>query len=324
MRNPRASSTLDGVIIQGTLRRIFALEREGLDNLLKRKLALIKARANRLTRFRLIDGITRSSTTGVTPHAFGPESDMPIGRLEELVRGEEREAAGRPFYLIRLKGCEIDEWAVKESVRFRSPRREQRDNRMNPVAGSTVGPDPLQVPRERVCFFDIETAGLTPNTYVFLCGMMFLEGDDFIFEQAFARDYDEEGGMLEYVRRKFEDFDALVTYNGRSFDIPFIKTRMAVNRINFDESFRHVDLLYFARRAYSGVLDNCKLQTIESHLRSMERTGDIPGSQIPAAYHDFVRTGEAGIMARVLYHNQMDLLTMAILYNQLWPDETAA
>lgn len=249
---------------------------------------------------------------------------MPSGRLEELVRGEERKAAGQPFYLIRRKGCEIDEWAAAEAVRFRSPRRERRGSSKNPVTGSKVGPDPLRIPKEGVCFFDIETAGLTPNTYVFLCGMMFLEGNDFIFEQAFARDYDEEGSMLQYVRQKFEDFDAVVTYNGKSFDIPFIKTRMAVNRIDFDESFRHVDLLYFARRIYSGVLDNCKLQTIELHLRSKERTGDIPGSQIPAAYHDFVRTGEARIMARVLYHNQMDLLTMAILYNQLWPDDTAA
>jgi uncharacterized protein YprB with RNaseH-like and TPR domain len=149
--------------------------------------------------------------------------------------------------------------------------------------------------------------------------MMFLEGNEFVFEQAFARDYEEEGGMLHYVREKFGDFDALVTYNGRSFDVPFVRTRMAVNRIDFEERFDHIDLLYFARRAFSGVLDNCKLQTVEYHLRAQGRTGDIPGSRIPAAYHDYVRTGKAGLMARVMYHNQMDLLTMAILYNQLWP-----
>jgi len=295
-----------------------------MDNPLKKRLAFIKARANRLQRDRVIEEAARRAEDRFPPDVFGKDTSVPRGRLEELVRGEERDISGRRFYLVRLKGSEIDPGAEREASRFRLPREMRGKIEKNPIKGSPVGPDPIASVKEKVCFFDIETAGLTPNTYVFLCGMMFLEGDEFIFEQAFARDYDEEGGMLEYVRRKFEDFDVLVTYNGRTFDVPFVRTRMAVNRIDFEESFHHVDLLAFARRAYSGVLDNCKLQTVEFHLRSQERTGDIPGSRIPAAYHAFVRTGEAGMMARVLYHNQMDLLTMAILYNQLWPGAGAA
>jgi uncharacterized protein YprB with RNaseH-like and TPR domain len=290
-----------------------------LENLLKKRLALIKARANRLKRFRLLDSITGGSEREASINESKPARGMTSGRLEELVQGEERTVDGQQFYLIRLKGPDIDEWAEKQAIRFRSPRKEQAEMTENPLIGSPVGAEPIEVPKENVCFFDIETTGLTPNTYVFLCGMMFIEENDFIFEQAFARDYEEESGMLQYVQKKFEEFGAVVTFNGKSFDIPFVKTRMVVNRIEFDERFHHVDLLYFARRAYGGVLENCKLQTIETHLRSQMRTGDIPGSQIPAAYHDFVRTGEAGSMARVLYHNQMDLLTMAILYNQLWP-----
>jgi uncharacterized protein YprB with RNaseH-like and TPR domain len=294
-----------------------------LDNLLKKRLALIKARANRFKRFRLIDNVTQTPIKKAAIDSFEPETSMPNGRLEELVRGEACDMEGRQFYLVRLKGSEFDQWAQKEAMNFRSPREDQAEECKNPVTGSLIGADPIECAKEKVCFFDIETTGLSPSTYVFLCGMMFLEGNDFIFELAFARDYEEEGGMLHYVRKKFEEFDSVVSFNGKSFDLPFVKTRMAVNRIDFEENFSHVDLLYFARRAYSGVLENCKLQTIELHLRSEGRTGDIPGRLIPQAYHDYVRTGEAGLMARVIYHNQMDLLTMAILYNRLWPEKTA-
>ncbi|MCK5642383.1 MAG: ribonuclease H-like domain-containing protein, partial [Gammaproteobacteria bacterium] len=208
-----------------------------MDNLLKKRLALIKARANRFKSFRLIDSITQAPMKKVPIDAFELDTGVPGGCLEELVRGEERDIEGRQFYLVRLKGSEFDQWAQKEAMSFRSPRKEQAEKRKNPVTGSLLGADPIEVPKENVCFFDIETTGLTPSTTVFLCGMMFLEENDFIFELAFARDYEEEGGMLHYVRKKFEDFDSVVTFNGKSFDIPFVKTRMAVNRIDFEESF---------------------------------------------------------------------------------------
>jgi hypothetical protein len=169
------------------------------------------------------------------------------------------------------------------------------------------------------CFFDIETTGLSPNTYAFLCGMMYLEDGDFVIDQAFARDYSEEPGMLRYVEEVYRRFPVVVTYNGASFDVPFVGTRMAVARMQGDGPRTHVDLIAAARRAFTDTLPNCRLETIERHLRGTARVGDIPGAEIPGAYHDFVRTGDAARIKKILYHNRMDLIAMVSLVDHLVP-----
>jgi uncharacterized protein YprB with RNaseH-like and TPR domain len=78
-----------------------------------------------------------------------------------------------------------------------------------------------------------------------------------------------------------------------------------------------VDLLYAARRVFRSMLPNCRLVTVERHLRRVDREGDIPGRYIPDAYHDYVRTGDARVMHNVLYHNRMDLFTMAVIVTHL-------
>jgi uncharacterized protein YprB with RNaseH-like and TPR domain len=138
-----------------------------------------------------------------------------------------------------------------------------------------------------------------------------------VVEQVFARNYAEEPAVLRYVRDTLSRFEAVVTYNGEKFDLPFIRTRMAATRVKPLAPIASVDLLYTARRVFRGVLPNCRLGTVERHIRGMERTGDIPGAHIPGAYHEYVRTGDGRAMKNVLYHNRMDLFTMVVLVNRL-------
>jgi uncharacterized protein YprB with RNaseH-like and TPR domain len=170
---------------------------------------------------------------------------------------------------------------------------------------------------ERVLFLDIETAGLSANTYLFLVGMMYANGNGFHVEQVFARDYTEEKGVLLHVHETMSRFDTIVTYNGASFDIPFIRTRMNVHRIPELPPVGSVDLLHASRRVFREKLPNCRLVTVEKHLRGAGREGDIPSRFIPRAYHEFVRTKDARIMRNVAYHNRMDLFTMAVILNHL-------
>jgi uncharacterized protein YprB with RNaseH-like and TPR domain len=319
-----------------------------LDNILKKRLAMIKARARRLHQAGAFDP---AAEPGTKPGRFGVTVDAPFSlaagletyadgnllpglRLEDVVKGREQRIEDACFYLIRMEGEDIDPEAGRVAAAFRGeaeaaawnvPTNEQvaevePAEKLPPLENITkAGPDPLRGPRDGVCFFDIETTGLSSSTYAFLCGLMFLEGERLIVEQLFARDYDEERGVMMYLRKRLADFLTIVTYNGVTFDIPFIRARMAVNRLEFEENFSHLDLLQSARRVYSGLLDNCRLGTVERHLRGVGREGDILGGEIPEAYHDFVRTKRAEVMERVLYHNRMDLLALVILYNRLWP-----
>jgi uncharacterized protein YprB with RNaseH-like and TPR domain len=57
--------------------------------------------------------------------------------------------------------------------------------------------------------------------------------------------------------------------------------------------------------------------TVEKHLRGSGRVDDIPSRFIPRAYHEFVHTKDARLMRNVVYHNRMDVFTMAVILNRM-------
>ncbi len=272
-----------------------------MENRLRKHLALIKSRAKDLSQ----------SYRGSAACRHGRPID-----LAEAVPGREQAIDGETFYLIR-----VEDSAIADDVPAVTDRLLKISQRETwPIISLVKDPGPSMASRiqnDQVCFLDIETTGLSPNTYVFLCGLMYLHGRRFVAEQLFARDYAEEKGMLLYLRNIVERYPMIVTFNGTSFDVPFLQTRMAVARMQSMPPFEHVDLLEPARERFSDVLPNCRLETIERHLRGVARSGDIPSRDIPEAYHEFVRTGDASDIQRVLYHNLMDLLAMAYMVNHL-------
>jgi uncharacterized protein YprB with RNaseH-like and TPR domain len=243
--------------------------------------------------------------------------------IEHALPGEARLLDDSNYYLVQFTGPDVDAASVTESARFArlsgwpepatrtvlAPRRAHADT-IRAVHEAPVSP-------ERVLFLDIETAGLSANTYLFLVGMMYANNNGFHVEQVFARDYTEEKGVLHHVHETMSRFDTVVTYNGASFDLPFIRTRMAVHRLPELPPVGSVDLLHASRRAFREILPNCRLVTVEQHLRGADRVDDIPSRFIPRAYHEFVRTKDARIMRNVAYHNRMDLFTMAVILNHL-------
>jgi uncharacterized protein YprB with RNaseH-like and TPR domain len=312
---------------------------------LKDSLKIIKARASAIRKRRegpgLVDdlvvaGLFFRGGWVVRPGEVGgdraetpaPEPDIEMllerykegsaGPIETIESGIERLAGGEPFFLIRREGQMIDPTAGEEAQAFARlsawPANVDARSHGSQAAGerTEVGFD-----RESVCFLDIETTGLSPSTYLFLIGLMFWREERFVAELVFARHYGEEPAVLRYVRDALSRFQTVVTYNGDRFDLPFIETRLAAARVGPLDPITSVDLLYSARRVFRGVLPNCRLGTVERHIRGVERCGDIPGRYIPQAYHDYVRSGDARAMKNVLYHNRMDLYAMAVLFNRL-------
>lgn len=167
-------------------------------------------------------------------------------------------------------------------------------------------------PPEEVLYLDIETCGLS-SVPLFLIGTMSYTNNDFQIEQLFARDYSEEHPLLEYLLAQLEQHRVLVTYNGKTFDYPFIKERGMYHRLLFPDDIFHCDLLHEARRRWREFLPDCKLQTLEKHLLQRWRTDDIPGHEIPEAYHEYVRTGDTYRILTILKHNVLDVMSMAEL-----------
>ena len=169
---------------------------------------------------------------------------------------------------------------------------------------------------EHALFLDLETCGLASST-VFLAGTMHWNGSDFVLRQYFARHYGEEAALLAALGEATRGFEFLVTFNGKSYDAPFLAGRALVNRIELKLPPRHLDLLHPARRRWRRELPDCRLQTLEHYVCRRRRSGDVPGEEVPGLYHDFVRHGDAYRLVPVFHHNLLDVITMAEIMRAL-------
>jgi len=169
---------------------------------------------------------------------------------------------------------------------------------------------------ESLLFIDIESTGLGCSP-LFLIGAMSWEAGDLDIRQYLARDYSEEAAVISLFREDAGARRRFVSFNGKSYDVPFIRMRAAATGVRFGLDLPHTDLLHAARRAWGEDLPDCRLQTIERRILGRGRTDDIPGAEIPDAYHAFVRTGHAGDVARIITHNRRDLVTLAEIMDRL-------
>ncbi len=168
---------------------------------------------------------------------------------------------------------------------------------------------------DRQLYLDTETTGLSggTGTYVFLVGIGKFDGDDFVVKQFFMRHPGEEYGMLLGLEREFEDIHSLVTFNGRSFDVPLLETRFRMHHRTIMAFDGHLDLLHPARAIWKYRLPSCSLSTLEHHLLGVRRTLDVPGWEIPAIFANYLRTKDPYPLAAVAAHNAEDITSLARL-----------
>lgn len=181
--------------------------------------------------------------------------------------------------------------------------------------GITEGEVP-NAPPESWLFLDTETTGLAggSGTCAFLIGLGRVTPDGFEVRQYFMRDFAEESSQLHAVTEALAGAQVLVTYNGKSFDIPLLETRYRMSRAKPPfGALPHLDLLYGSRRIWRLRLESCRLTELETQILGHEREDDIPGELIPDAYFEFVRTGRAGKMGPVFLHNALDIVSLACL-----------
>jgi hypothetical protein len=171
----------------------------------------------------------------------------------------------------------------------------------------------------RCLFVDTETTGLSggAGTVVFAIGLGWFEPDVFVFEQLFLREFGEEPALLQQVVDRLLERPLPVTFVGKSFDRHRIAARLSVNRLSApiltDE---HLDLYHLARRAWGKQLPDCRLRTVEELRLGLRRDCDLPGSEAPAAFLQWLRDG-TGAVDRVLEHNRLDVLSVAALLGLL-------
>lgn len=174
---------------------------------------------------------------------------------------------------------------------------------------------------EQFAFLDTETTGLSggTGTIAFMVGAGRFEPEGFRLAQFFMREPGEEPALLHALEEFLAPAETVVSFNGKSFDIPLLHTRYTANSRAFPlTTSAHLDLLHLARRLWRDRLPDRSLGYLEEHILGQTRTGeDTPGWMIPQLYFDYLRSRDATPMAGIFYHNAMDILTLAALTDHI-------
>jgi uncharacterized protein YprB with RNaseH-like and TPR domain len=169
---------------------------------------------------------------------------------------------------------------------------------------------------ERALFLDTETTGLGTGggIWAFLVGMASFDRDGRLeVEQLLLQSPADEAALVARVAERIEAAEFLVTYNGKTFDLPLLQSRTVMCRLPRLVERPHLDLLHVARRLHRQRLGACRLVTLESEVLGFVRGPDIEGGEIPARYSHFLRTGDEDALAAVVEHNAWDVASMAAL-----------
>jgi hypothetical protein len=268
------------------------------------------------------------------------QRDRPAGVLERELAGEWRtRGEDRCFVVERI----VDGEAMHGRSRIREIARRLSTHleHVPLLTGGAPGCWPF-------IFFDLETTGLSggAGTYAFLVGCGSFTNDGcFATRQFLMTMPGDERAMLQTISSELDTAGALVSFNGKSFDVPVLETRYLFHRLEWaGGKVTHLDALHPSRqfwgelaRSVPAVSDvreprslgsratvsavrprsNCSLIALEEQVLGAARRDDVAGFEVPARYFQFLRTGDARPLAAVLEHNRLDLLSLAGLTAQL-------
>ncbi len=173
----------------------------------------------------------------------------------------------------------------------------------------------------RCAVLDIETTGLRPyQDQAVLIGFVLPELDAdgrpvLHAIQLFAESLEEEAELLREADAIMKTVDCVITFNGRRFDLPFLKTRAKKNHLTIADPY---DLdLYQVIRHYSPlptVLPSLRQKSIEVYMGlSDDRADEIDGGESVRLYYQYLNTREDSLLERILLHNHDDILQLARL-----------
>jgi uncharacterized protein YprB with RNaseH-like and TPR domain len=250
------------------------------------------------------------------PHLREETKTEPQFRIEDVLNGEllETEHGGA---FVRVKEYDVNERHGTVSL----GQIDEVSSHFLHLAGKDE--NLLQMDLRHSLFFDTETTGLAggSGTYIFLAGFGYFKNNKFIIKQFFLRDFPDEPATLQAIHELLKQFNCIVSFNGKSFDLPLLQTRFIYHRIKSELiDPPHLDLLHAARRIWKRRLRDCSLGNLEYEIINVRRDNDIPSYLIPHLYFEYLRTKDPQPLKKVFYHNEIDILSLVsltIMLNQI-------
>jgi uncharacterized protein len=254
------------------------------------------------------------------PDTGGYEATTDVSRLAEILGGRPVATAFGDCLAIDRR-YDSDRW--HGGVRIGDCELEGRDalDLLDPSLRLTLDGVMLAAEHPRTVFIDLETTGISGGAGIvaFVVGCAYFDMGALQVRQFLLTSYAAERALLAAVAEFFAGAELIVTYNGKTFDVPVMETRWTFHRMRMPlEGVPHFDMLHPARRLWkgrAGALDvdegACRLTTLERALLDVTRVGDVDGFEIPGRFFHFLRTGDPRPLEPVLEHNRLDLVSLA-------------
>jgi len=172
---------------------------------------------------------------------------------------------------------------------------------------------------EKCLFIDTETTGLSggAGTVAFLVGAGYIRRGFMTVEQFFMKDYSDEPELLYRLKALMEQFECVVSFNGKTFDMPLLRSRFTMNRMKDYPELFDLDLLPPSRRVWKLRLSSCRLANLEERVLGLAREGDLPGSEVPQRYFQYLKSGDMSLVDDIIKHNYQDIVSLGLLMDKL-------
>jgi len=172
----------------------------------------------------------------------------------------------------------------------------------------------LKIEREKILFFDVECIelGFGINNIPYLIGMASFENEKLKITRILSNTPLKEPEALEFLEEYWKNYDAIITYNGKSFDIPLIKSRYALFEKSHPHRHQtHMDLYHVLKKIID--LDRYRLKDTERNILHFERLNDLSGEFSGQAYFEWLQHDSRDLLNQIIQHNAVDLQSMASL-----------
>ncbi|MFX0058781.1 MAG: ribonuclease H-like domain-containing protein [Candidatus Hodarchaeota archaeon] len=185
---------------------------------------------------------------------------------------------------------------------------------------------------EELLFLDIETIGIYDSPIIIL-GIGFFKNSKFYIQIFFARNLGEEIAIFEHFKSEILPYyKVFVTYNGKSFDIPYIGNRflyffdenpmISVEDSPYENSntrYHHIDLYHNCRRKFKGMFEDYTLTNMEQKLLGFKRKNNLPSSLVGLCYRMYLDNPlrHVGLIKEVIEHNYWDIYAMPLILRKL-------
>lgn len=157
---------------------------------------------------------------------------------------------------------------------------------------------------------DIETTGLKPAVNKFVLGCVTDDAEGVLYQMLAETRREEKETLIEYMKQ-VSKMDVIVTYNGRHFDVPFLRRRLEEFTLGRNVYMPYNLDLYLVVNGYSSIrqsVPNLKQKTLENYMGFwMDREDEISGAESVELYNLYEKTKDPDAKRRILLHNNDDV-----------------